>query len=79
MVNFCNLIAAILEKTNFGVIIIRAGLFQVERNKIITDFTDSNFFFDVCVLNINISNTGFNLHYNYYIGIIIPLIWNVNI
>ncbi|KAI6294803.1 hypothetical protein MCOR34_009659 [Pyricularia oryzae] len=36
------LIAAILEKASFGVTIIRAGLSQAERDKAITDFTDSS-------------------------------------
>lgn len=42
--NLYNLIAAIFGKTNFGVIIIQTGLFSAERNKIITDFADFNFF-----------------------------------
>ncbi|KAI6466191.1 hypothetical protein MCOR17_004880 [Pyricularia oryzae] len=72
------LIAAILEKASFGVTTIRAGLSQAERDKAVTDFTDSSSSLDVCVLSINISSAGLNLHHNCCTGIIIPLMWNAN-
>ena len=76
--NFFSLIASILEKASFGVATISSGLSQAERDKAVSDFTDSSSSLDVCVLSINISSAGLNLHPNCCTGIIIPLMWNAN-
>ena len=72
------LIAAVCIKASFGVVSIRSGMNAQEREKMVMDWNSPDVDLDVCILNVNISSAGLNLHGACSRGIIASFFWNMN-